>query len=162
MEDSLLTTYLNTPIGWLEIAGTFQAITSVVFVETEGESDEINGTELEKALIQLTEYFDGKRTSFDLNFDFGGTAFQRQVWEAVNTISFGKTVSYLTISKLLGDAKKTRAVGSANGLNKLLIVIPCHRIIGADGNLTGYAGGLDRKKWLLNHESPLPPQLNLW
>lgn len=162
MGNSLLITYLNTPIGWVKISGTAKAISSVLFSEEERESDNVKGTELEKAIIQLTEYFDGTRTTFDLAFDFGGTAFQRQVWEAVTTISYGKTASYLTISNLLGDAKKSRAVGSANGLNKLLIVIPCHRIIGADGSLTGYAGGLDRKKWLLNHESPQSPQLTMW
>lgn len=162
MGNSLLITYLNTPIGWVKISGTAKAISSVLFSEEEGEKNDVKGTELEKATSQLTEYFDGTRTAFDLTFDFGGTAFQRQVWEAVTTIPYGKTASYLTVSKLLGDAKKSRAVGSANGLNQLLIVIPCHRIIGADGSLTGYAGGLDRKKWLLNHESPQPLQLTIF
>ena len=162
MKDSLRTTYLKTPLGWIKISGTDKAILSVLFSEQENESDDVKGSELEKATTQLAEYFDGKRTTFDLNLDLGGTTFQREVWEAVNTIPYGKTASYLTLSKLLGDTKKTRAVGSANGLNQLLIVIPCHRIIGADGSLTGYAAGLERKKWLLDHESSQPAQLNLW
>ncbi len=162
MEHSLLTSYLNTPLGWIKISGTNTTIVSVVFAEIKVDDTIIAETEVENAKKQLIEYFEGTRTVFDLNLSFQGTPFQQQVWMAVNTIPFGETASYLKIAQLLGDPKKTRAVGSANGLNQHLIVIPCHRVIGADGSLTGYAGGLERKKWLLDHESSLPPQLNLW
>lgn len=162
MENSLLITYLNSPLGWIKISGTAKTIVSVVFVEKEGISDVVDGTELDKATTQLTAYFEGTRSTFDLNLTFQGTAFQKQVWEVVEGIPYGEVASYLKVAQILGDAKKTRAVGSANGLNQLLIVIPCHRVIGADGSLTGYAGGLERKKWLLDHESPHPVQLSFW
>ncbi len=162
MEHSLLTTYLNTPLGWIKISGTNSTIVSVLFAENDVHDMIIAGTEVEKAKTQLIEYFNGTRTSFDLNLSFQGTLFQQQVWGVVNTIPFGTSASYLKIAQLLGDPNKTRAVGSANGVNQHLIIIPCHRVIGADGSLTGYAGGLERKKWLLDHESTQPPQLKLW
>ena len=101
---------------------------------------------------QLSEYFYGKRVSFSIPMEPKGTVFQQKVWEQVCEIEFGKTATYIQVAKKLGSALKTRAVGLANAKNPIPILIPCHRVIGKNGNLTGYAGGLDRKKWLLQHE----------
>ena len=111
--------------------------------------------ELKEAVLQLQEYFNGKRTEFSLQINPSGTDFQLKVWQELLNIPYGKTYSYLELSKKLGDVKAIRAVASANGKNPLWIVIPCHRVIGTDGSLTGYAGGLWRKKWLLEHENPV-------
>ena len=111
--------------------------------------------ELKEAVLQLQDYFDGKRTTFTFPLNPSGTDFQKKVWDELLHIPFGKTCSYLDLSKKLGDVKAIRAVASANGKNPLWIVIPCHRVIGTDGSLTGYAGGLWRKKWLLEHENPV-------
>jgi O-6-methylguanine DNA methyltransferase len=102
---------------------------------------------------QLRAYFAGERTDFTVKLDPRGTAFQRRVWDALVTIPYGTTTTYGRLAAVLGDPRSTRAVGLANGRNPIAIVIPCHRVIGADGNLTGYGGGLDRKRWLLSHES---------
>lgn len=110
---------------------------------------------LDKAMMQLTEYFAGARTEFDLPLTPKGTDFQRRVWSELQHIPHGSTASYLSISKAIGDVKAIRAVGLANGKNPIAIVIPCHRVIGSDGSLTGYAGGLWRKEWLLRHEGAL-------
>ena len=110
--------------------------------------------ELQEAVLQLKEYFSGSRTHFSFKIAPEGTEFQKRVWEQLLKIPFGTTVSYLDLSKELGDIKAIRAVASANGKNPLWIVVPCHRVIGSDGSLTGYAGGLWRKKWLLEHENP--------
>ena len=101
------------------------------------------------------KYFEGKRNQFDLNLNPAGTDFQKKVWNELLQIPYGKTCSYLDIAKRLGDPKSIRAAATANGKNPLWIVIPCHRVIGSDGSLTGYAGGLWRKKWLLDHENPV-------
>ena len=111
--------------------------------------------ELKEAVLQLQDYFDGKRTTFTFPLNPSGTDFQKKVWDELLHIPFGKTCSYLDLSKKLGDVKAIRAVASANGKNPLWIVVPCHRVIGTDGSLTGYAGGLWRKKWLLEHENPV-------
>ncbi|TCJ19191.1 methylated-DNA--[protein]-cysteine S-methyltransferase [Flaviaesturariibacter flavus] len=103
--------------------------------------------------LQLGEYFAGTRRHFDFPMRQDGTGFQQRVWEALCTIPFGKTTSYRDLSKQLGDVKAIRAVGTANGRNRLAIVVPCHRVIGSDQSLTGYAGGLHRKRWLLEHEA---------
>ena len=105
-------------------------------------------------MFEVNEYFDGKREVFTLDLNPEGTDFQKKVWDALLTIPFGKTTSYLELSKTLGDVKAIRAVAAANGKNPLWIIVPCHRVIGSDGSLTGYAGGLHRKQWLLEHESP--------
>ena len=110
--------------------------------------------ELEEAVYQLREYFEGSRQHFDLELNPHGTEFQLRVWKELKTIPYGKQISYLELSKKLGDIKAIRAVAAANGKNPLWIIIPCHRVIGSNGDLVGYAGGLHRKKWLLNHESP--------
>ncbi len=108
------------------------------------------------AAEQLTAYFAGTRQTFDFPMTPAGTAFQQAVWRALLTVPFGTTLSYLTLSRQLGDEKAIRAVAAANGRNPLWIVVPCHRIIGSNGSLTGYAGGLWRKQWLLEHEGALP------
>jgi methylated-DNA-[protein]-cysteine S-methyltransferase len=106
----------------------------------------------------LNEYFEGKRQNFDLLLNPEGTEFQKKVWSLLSEIPYGKTISYLELSRRFGDEKAIRAVAAANGKNPVWIIIPCHRVIGSDGSLTGYAGGLHRKKWLLNHESPSKQQ----
>ena len=102
---------------------------------------------------QVEEYFSGKRQQFDLPLVFSGTAFQQSVWNALKDIPYGSTRTYMQQAKVLGDEKAIRAVARANGENCLAIIIPCHRVVGADGSLTGYAGGLRAKKWLLEHEA---------
>lgn len=108
---------------------------------------------IQSTMAQLTEYFEKRRKVFDVNIDFVGTPFQQKVWRALIEIPYGKTMSYLALSQLLGDEKAIRAVASANGANGISILIPCHRIIGANGSLVGYAGGIDVKKKLLVLES---------
>ncbi|MCR9263441.1 MAG: methylated-DNA--[protein]-cysteine S-methyltransferase [Flavobacteriaceae bacterium] len=147
------TAYLQTPIGYAEFQGDENGLASVsVFDEIKPIG--IIPKVLEDAVYQFKEYFEGSRKQFDLKLNPSGTDFQKKVWDALLEIPFGKTISYLELSKRLGDVKAIRAVASANGKNPLWIVVPCHRVIGTNGDLTGYAGGLHRKKWLLEHESP--------
>jgi len=104
---------------------------------------------------QLDEYFARTRTTFDLPLEPTGSAFQRRVWDALRAIPYGTTVSYSEIARRLGDVRATRAVGTANGQNPIPIIVPCHRVVGAHGELTGFGGGIDRKRWLLEHEGAL-------
>jgi len=113
------------------------------------------GALLARARRQLIEYFAGSRTTFDLPLDPSGTAFQRRVWDALRVIPYGTTTSYGEMARRLGDVRATRAVGAANGKNPIPIVVPCHRVVGSKGELTGFGGGLDRKRWLLEHEGAL-------
>jgi methylated-DNA-[protein]-cysteine S-methyltransferase len=145
--------YVQTPIGTAELFGDENGLASITVLESKKPKGTIPAV-LKDAVEQLQEYFDGNRTVFELQLNPSGTDFQKKVWEALLQIPFGKTISYLELSKQLGDVKAIRAVASANGKNPLWIVVPCHRVIGTNGNLTGYAGGLHRKKWLLEHESP--------
>ena len=154
----MATAYINTPLGSAKLEGDENGLTYVTVLETDEPESKIIPEDLEDAVYQLNEYFEGKRQNFDLLLNPEGTEFQKKVWEALLEIPFGKTISYLELSKNLGDVKAIRAVASANGKNPLWIIIPCHRVIGSDGSLTGYAGGLHRKKWLLNHESPSKQQ----
>ena len=148
------TVYIKTPLGTAEIIGDVNGISAISILDAETEiSNEIPDF-LELSVKELNEYFDFKRTAFSFKLQPQGTAFQQKVWQELINIPFGKTVSYMDLSKKLGDIKAIRAVASANGKNPLWIVIPCHRVIGNDGSLTGYAGGLWRKKWLLEHENP--------
>ena len=149
---------INTPLGYTKIEGDEEGITAITVLNSEEKITEVIPEELEDAAIQLQEYFEGRRTRFDLKLNPSGTDFQKQVWTALKEIPFGKTLSYLELSKQLGDVKAIRAVAAANGKNPLWIVVPCHRVIGSDGSLTGYAGGIHRKKWLLEHESPYKQQ----
>jgi methylated-DNA-[protein]-cysteine S-methyltransferase len=155
------TIYYKTTIGIAEIVGNENGIQSISVLDESSVSLEITRDIpvcLKDCVIQLEEYFEGKRTEFDLQLNPQGTIFQQSVWKALSTIPYGKTRSYLEQSKKLGDPKAIRAVASANGKNPIWIVIPCHRVIGSDGSLTGYAGGIWRKKWLLEHENPVKQQ----
>lgn len=153
------TVYVNSPLGITKIVGDEDgiAIVSVSDVGDNGVSQTIPKV-LEEAVSQLQEYFDGKRTDFNLKLNPKGTDFQQKVWKSLLEIPYGKTISYMDQTKKLGDVKAIRAVASANGKNPLWIVVPCHRVIGTNGSLTGYAGGLSRKKWLLEHENPSTQQ----
>ena len=151
------TAFIKTPLGIAKITGDEQGIASISILE-EGTITKKIPKDLKEATNQLQDYFNGKRTSFDFKLNPQGTEFQQKVWQALLDIPFGKTVSYMDITKKLGDVKAIRAVASANGKNPLWIVVPCHRVIGTDGSLTGYAGGLWRKKWLLEHENPTTQQ----
>ena len=147
------TAYLQTPIGIAEFKGDENGLASITVLDDKKPIGTIPAA-LEEAVRQLQEYFKGNRTEFTFKLNPSGTDFQKKVWDALLEIPFGKTISYLDLSKRLGDVKAIRAVASANGKNPLWIVVPCHRVIGTNGDLTGYAGGLHRKKWLLEHESP--------
>jgi methylated-DNA-[protein]-cysteine S-methyltransferase len=156
------TAYIKTPLGIAKIVGDENGI-SIISVSDEGEicsasSLSLGSTTipsvLQESILQLNEYFEGKRNEFTFKLNPSGTEFQQKVWKGLVEIPFGKTMSYMELSKKLGDVKAIRAVASANGKNPLWIVVPCHRVIGTDGSLTGYAGGLWRKKWLLEHENP--------
>ena len=151
------TAFIKTPLGTAKITGDAKGIASISVLE-EGDISTKIPKELKLAITQLQDYFEGKRTHFDFKLQPQGTEFQQKVWQALLDIPFGKTCSYMDLSKKLGDVKAIRAVASANGKNPLWIVVPCHRVIGTDGSLTGYAGGLWRKKWLLEHENPVKQQ----
>ena len=147
----------KTPLGIAKIIGDENGITEIS-ISDDGEVSAAIPLVLKDAVSELNDYFEGKRTDFDFKINPSGTEFQHKVWKELLKIPFGKTLSYLELSKKLGDAKAIRAVASANGKNPLWIVVPCHRVIGTDGSLTGYAGGLWRKKWLLEHENPTAQQ----
>lgn len=150
--------FIKTPLGITKLEGDSDGLSAIIVLNSDEKVTSVIPESLEDAAYQLNEYFDGKREQFDLVLNPEGTDFQKRVWTALQDIPFGKTVSYLELSKTLGDVKAIRAVAAANGKNPLWIVVPCHRVIGSDGSLTGYAGGLHRKKWLLEHESPAKQQ----
>lgn len=145
-------THFLSPIGTLEITGDEEGISQVFFLD-ESPSVQASNPILDECVKQLGEYFENKRTEFDLRLNPEGSDFQKSVWKELQSIPFGKTISYMDMAKRLGDPKVIRAAGTANGRNPIAIIIPCHRVIGTDGSLTGYAGGLRRKQWLLEHES---------
>jgi methylated-DNA-[protein]-cysteine S-methyltransferase len=149
--------YQSSPIGMIEILGTVEKITSILFIENQEAIASQNECPqvLEECKNQLDEYFRGIRREFTFPYQLEGTAFQKKVWGALAEVSYAETASYKEIAVSIGNEKATRGVGSANGKNRLSIVIPCHRIIGSNGKLTGYAGGLWRKEWLLRHEGSL-------
>ena len=151
---------IKTPLGIATILGDENGIHEIKVDDSTEESSEIPEV-LKSVILPLQQYFSGKRESFDLQLNPKGTDFQKKVWEELKNIPYGATVSYLELSRKLGDEKAIRAVASANGMNPLWIVVPCHRVIGSDGSLTGYAGGLHRKKWLLDLENP-PLQQSLF
>ena len=151
------TCLIKTSLGIATIIGDENGI-SVISVSDEGVISTTIPAVLQEAVLQLNDYFEGKRTDFDFTLNPKGTEFQQKVWKGLLEIPFGKTCSYMDLSKKLGDVKAIRAVASANGKNPLWIVVPCHRVIGTDGSLTGYAGGLWRKKWLLEHDNPTMQQ----
>ena len=136
----------------LEIKSTESHISSILFCDKPQTISDTNSPIIQNAIHQLNEYFAGTRKDFDLPLDPNGTDFQKSVWDELVKISYGTTTTYLKLSRKLNNEKAIRAVGTSNGQNPIAIVIPCHRVIGSDGSLTGYAGGLWRKKWLLEHE----------
>ena len=152
----LFHTYYHSPVGLLKISGTENYISEVTFHDT-SQKPEGNKKHLPHLLIncveQLIQYFNGQRITFDLPINQPGTAFQQDVWNILTQIPFGKTISYLELARKTGDTKATRAVANANSKNNIAIIVPCHRVIGSNKELVGYAGGLWRKKWLLEHEA---------
>lgn len=150
--DVLFKKYYDSPVGILELRSTDKGLSGLYFVEEKKDTEKLN-TILENTIQQLDEYFNEGRTAFDLPIDVEGTDFQQRVWAELLKIPFGITKTYLDIAKSLGDRNTLRAVGLANGKNKISIIIPCHRVIGANGELTGFGGGIWRKKRLLDHES---------
>ena len=156
-EQKLYIDYMDTPVGELEIVSNTQHLLSVLFVKTEKNTldkqpvleSEIN----QETKKQLDAYFKKELTQFNLPLHPAGTDFQKSVWTELTKIPFGLTISYLTLAKKLGDPNSIRAAASANGKNPITIIIPCHRVIGADGKLVGYSGDMWRKQWLLNLES---------
>jgi len=153
------TTYYQSPVGLLRVSGTDHYISEVHFMkEAEGQPDASTPTLPPiaiQAVEQLIQYFHGDRRIFELPIHQAGTPFQQRVWNELMNIPFGKTISYLELSRRLGDTKAIRAAGTANGKNNVVIIVPCHRVIGAKGELVGFGGGLPRKKWLLNHENKI-------
>jgi len=147
------TAYYQTPVGIARIIAEDGFITSVSIRDEQIEVLPTDDELLLKAMQQLAEYFAGNRKVFDLPIKQQGTDFQQSVWEQLLKIDYGKTISYSQQSKLMKNPLGIRAIAAANGKNHLWIIVPCHRVIGADGSLTGYAGGLWRKKWLLAHEA---------
>lgn len=144
---------LETPIGWLKIEGNDIGITAITYVEEDPGEEVPIYPPLEEARDQLKEYFAGNRKEFDLSLAPEGTSFQTTVWNALLGVPFGKTASYGDIAHAIRNEKAVRAVGAANGRNPISIVVPCHRVIGSSGKLTGYAGEVWRKRWLLEHEA---------
>ena len=156
------TVYYNSPVGVLEIRSAGNAISHVLFLNswkgTKADKATIpfttpKSTAIKNCIAQLEEYFTGHRTTFTIATQQSGTDFQQSVWKELCNIAYAKTISYLELSKRIGNVKAIRAVGTANGNNSVSIIIPCHRVIGSNGDLIGYGGDLWRKKWLLEHEA---------
>lgn len=149
--------YMSTPIGIIEIQASTQGVTQVFFPDSEKKP--VNASEITHyCKQQLTEYFTSNRKKFDLPLDQQGTLFQKSIWASLEKIPFAQVVSYSDIACMIDNRKAVRAVGAANGKNPISIIVPCHRVIGSNGTLTGYAGGLDRKAWLLKHEGITIPK----
>lgn len=143
---------MKTPIGQLGIDIDNKTVSRVQF--------DTSGTEETDAEYQLREYFDGKRVNFDLTLASDGTIFQKQAWEELQKIPFGETATYAEIAKRIGRPEAWRAVANACAANPILIIIPCHRVVGSFGKMGGYAGGVDRKRWLLEHEAAIRSRLH--
>ena len=157
-----LRTYIDSPIGSISLQFNSKLeLTSAQFHNKEKVSADKNSVgirEIETAKKQFEEYFKGNRTQFTIKLAPEGTEFQKKVWKELQEIQYGKTMTYQQMAHQLGNPKVIRAAASANGKNPISIIIPCHRVIGSDGSLIGYAGGLHRKKWLLEHENPVKQQ----
>lgn len=152
--EQTFTGYYDSPVGWVEVRCTADAVTSLRFTEEEGTARGSTSL-LDEAIRQLDAYFQGSRHTFDLPVHLDGTPFQQAVWEQVRAVPFGRTASYQHVATSLGKPDAVRAVGTANGRNPCALLVPCHRVVGVDGRLTGYRGGLWRKEWLLRHEGAL-------
>jgi methylated-DNA-[protein]-cysteine S-methyltransferase len=153
---TLTTTYYSSPVGLLRISGTEHFISEVHFMKEEEMNAAQPSGQLSPLVLQcveeLIQYFNGQRRQFEVPINQDGSVFQQKVWNELSGINYGKTISYLELSRRLGDTKAIRAAASANGRNNVAIIVPCHRVIGSDQSLVGYGGGLWRKKWLLDHE----------
>lgn len=153
---TITTTYYSSPVGLLRISGTEHFISEVHFMKDEEMEGAQPSASLSPLVLQcveeLIQYFSGQRRQFEVPIHQEGTTFQQKVWNELLGINFGKTISYLELSRRLGDTKAIRAAASANGRNNVAIIVPCHRVIGSNQSLVGYGGGLWRKKWLLDHE----------
>jgi len=155
-------TYYSSPIGLIKITGSKEALNVMQFVEAKDDySSESLPSLYDDCKQQLNDYFRGQLKDFTLPMAFGGTAFQQQVWTELSAIPYGRTTSYIALARKLKNPNAVRAIGSTNAKNKLCIVVPCHRVIGNDGSLVGYAGGLWRKQWLLEHERGFTGQRQL-
>lgn len=143
--------FYHSPIGWIEIRASEKGICALHFTEKRGKSSGKSDI-LEKCIDQLKSYFNHERHGFRIKLDLQGTDFQISVWKELRKVHFGKTVTYAALARKLGNEKLVRAVGKASASNPVSLIIPCHRVIGSDQRLVGYAGGLERKKWLLEHE----------
>lgn len=146
----------TSPIGRIKITADNDCIQTILFLEEQDQSANMLENEsppvIHQCIDELIEYFNGSRTKFTVPIHQSGTEFQQKVWKELYEVPYAKTMSYAELAIKLGDPKVIRAAASANGKNKIAIIVPCHRIIGSDKNLTGYAWGLARKKWLLQHE----------
>jgi methylated-DNA-[protein]-cysteine S-methyltransferase len=159
MTTHLFSTVIESPVGELTIVASDDGLRAILWPDDDPKRvlltdvvDDANHPVIEAAVSQLGEYFAGARTDFDVALDPVGTEFQRAAWDALRTIDYGTTVSYGEQAERMGDRRKARAVGAANGRNPISIIVPCHRVVGANGALTGFAGGVDTKAWLLAHE----------
>lgn len=153
--------YYNSPLGDLMITSEGDKITGVSFI-TADRAEANSSPAIEQCIVELDEYFFRGRKFFNVELQLSGTDFQNKVWNELLTIPYGKTISYLELALRVGDINSIRAVGLANGQNPVAILVPCHRVIGKNGDLVGYAGGLDKKIWLLQHEGAFSEQLKLW
>jgi methylated-DNA-[protein]-cysteine S-methyltransferase len=151
----VMSTYYKSPIGVVKISGTPTYISEVIFLDSVDERLDSDGYHplLNQCVEELIQYFNGNRLSFDIPVHQKGTEFQSRVWGELINIKFGKTISYMDLAKRLGDPNCIRAAAGSNGKNQVCIIVPCHRVIGSNQSLVGYAGGLWRKRWLLNHEN---------
>ena len=143
--------YYKSPVGMLELIANDEHLLKVSFVQNLQKASYLNPI-LKQTELELEEYFQHKRQTFTIPLYVEGTEFQNQVWAGLQTIAYGQTCSYKDIAEIIKNPKACRAVGNANNKNPISIIIPCHRVIGADKKLVGYGGGLDKKIWLLNHE----------
>lgn len=154
-------TYMESPMGWIRVSASEKGITEVHLLRGGERPGNDNSSSVVQACVQqLDEYFKGKRQHFDVPLDLEGTPFQLAVWQELLRIPFGETLSYGDVARNLGKEKASRAVGGANHRNPVAIIVPCHRVIGADGKLVGYGGGLDKKAWFLAHEKSVLGQKN--
>ena len=161
-ESELVSTVMDTPVGRLTIIASDDGVRAILWPDEDAgrvrlptASSDSDHPVIVATVAQLGEYFDGEREEFDLPLDPVGTDFQQAAWTALRTIPYGTTVSYGEQAARMGDRRKARAVGAANGRNPISIVVPCHRVVGSNGSLTGFAGGIDTKAWLLDHERGL-------
>jgi methylated-DNA-[protein]-cysteine S-methyltransferase len=152
----LKTYYYHSPIGWIELKSENETLYSLVFVDEDAKNeDDQPDVFFQTCIDQLSAYFNGSLHSFDIPISYAGTAFQIQIWEELRNVAYGEMASYEELSIKVNNPKAIRAVANANAQNKFHLLVPCHRIIGKNGSLTGYAGGIWRKQWLLDHEAKI-------